>query len=299
MKTPIIVLGIDGLDAEKVDEWEPSLRLDMSNEMSLDDFEEPYYTDEIWPTMILGESPRNQGWNPDEGREETESAAWENPLLNALSTAAERTVPHSLRRKIGQTLINRGHNPDSSERARYRWSDDNLFSKLKSRVIEVPNWNRGEMGLDLSRESWEYVVNADDGVERFYEAADDEIDEVTESIESAAEHPYDIIFTHYHYLDLVQHYFDEEVQRDWYARTVDLVDHFVDEYPDHTIVVLSDHGLVDYAHRPPAFVSVHNPWTEELPESPHEVRAWLEGRLLDESSLNEKRQEHLEDLGYL
>ena len=65
MTEQIIVLGIDGLDPKKVKKWAPDIQKDITGELSLKNFEEPYYTNEIWPSMILGETPRKYGWNPN------------------------------------------------------------------------------------------------------------------------------------------------------------------------------------------------------------------------------------------
>jgi hypothetical protein len=90
-----------------------------------------------------------------------------------------------------------------------------------------------------------------------------------------------------------------DTQRDWYERTADLVSGFVSEYPDHRIVVVSDHGLAEHEHRGPAYVTVANPWTNETPKTPIDIRLWLSEALEECESKNREIQENLEDLGYL
>lgn len=248
--------------------------------------------------MILGESPRKYGWDPNrKGVDQTSSANWETPGLNALSNAAEHFVPHQYRRTIAEVLTSTVEDPSNTLQAD-DYPSNHLFTDLKHKAIEVPNWNRGELDLEFTEESWETVID-DGNLEIFFRAIEDEIDVVTQCITLAAERPYDIIFTHFHYLDTIQHYFDEDTQRDWYGRTSELVESFCDRYPDRPIIIISDHGLGEYEHRPPGFVSVSNSWTDDLPESPTEVRAWLEEYFADEKEQNRAREEHLEDLGYL
>ena len=296
--TPIIVIGMDGLDSKKVDRWIPEIKQSVSGTMSLEEFEEPYFTNEIWPSMILGRSPREYGWDPKrEGVTRESSADWETPGVNAASNIAEKFVPHSIRKRIGAIL--KENIEDPAPKLELDKVNDHLFTGLKSKAIEIPNWNRGELDLALTRESWKYVVEEDGGIEKFYNACESEIETITNETKSAMDYPYDVIFNHYHFLDLVQHYFDEEVQKEWYERTADIINEFVDNYPNITIVIMSDHGLSDGVHRPPAFVTVANPWTKDLPKNPMKVRPWLEDALVEDIESNEEITKHMRDLGYL
>ena len=296
--SPLVVLGIDGLDAEKVRKWVPEIQQDVTGEMSLEEFDGLYYTDELWPSMILGCSPREYGWDPNRDNVTKESSAeWNTPGLNIASNVAERILPSEVRSKIGQILKKTVEDPAAD--FDIESVDTHLFTGLKSKAIEIPNWNRGELDLDLTRESWEYVVEEDAGVERFFDACESEIATISEETKSAMNYPYDIIFNHYHYLDLIQHYFGENIQRDWYERTAELVNDFVNDHPDTTVIVMSDHGLADGVHRSPAFITVSNPWTEELPDSPPDVRRWIESAVIDEIEQNEEITEHMRELGYI
>lgn len=133
----------------------------------------------------------------------------------------------------------------------------------------------------------------------FFDAIETEIAVVSDEIESSAEYPYDIIFTHFHYLDTIQHYFDCDTQKDWYERTGELIERFCKQYPDRPIIIVSDHGLGEFEHRAPGFITVSGTWTDELPESPTEVRPWLEEYFASEKEQNQAREEYLEDLGYI
>jgi hypothetical protein len=247
--------------------------------------------------MILGCSPREYGWDKNEGVREDSSAEWDTLGLNAVSNVAEKIVPLSVRSKIGQILKETIEDPTPA--IEFEKVDSHLFTDLKSRAIEVPNWNRGELKLELTRESWKYVVAEDSGVERFFDACDSEIETITEETESAMNYPYDIIFNHYHYLDMIQHYFEKDVQREWYKHTAELVNNFVNDHPDTTVIIMSDHGLIDGHHRPPAFVTVSNPWTNALPDTPMKVRTWIESALIEDIEKNEKITDHMRELGYL
>lgn len=293
------MLGIDGLDAEKLDRWAPEIHQDISGTLSLEPFGDVYFTNEIWPSMILGKSPREYGWDPKrEGAAKTSSATWETPGLNFLSNISENVIPHNFREQIGSLLEKTVEDP-AAQLPKREFGDDHLFSGLKHRAIEVPNWNRGELDLKLTRESWEYVIDEEGGVERFFDAVDHEIRTISDEIHDSFSYPYDLVFTHYHYLDLIQHYFDEETQKQWYERTGELVSEFAEQYSDTTIIILSDHGLGDTEHRPPAYVTVSNPWTDTMPDTPLEVRSWLEEGLQKNIEANENVESTLEDLGYL
>lgn len=298
--TKVVVLGIDGLDIDKAKKWQDNILLKEHQAMSLDSFA-LLRTWFIWPTMFSGDKPQERGFD-DPQTERVNRAKWDNSLINYASIVASNIFPHSARRKIGSFLTEYGastNNPSSQKPQRSLFESDCVFTSLKSRVIEVPGWNRGELDIKFNKEgAWSEVIECDDGVERFIEAIEEEKAVKRNLTLEAIDHPYDLIWTHFHFLDAVQHFFNEPEQRKWYSVASEIVQDVIEAADEQTaVVVLSDHGL-DTGHREPALVAVEDKNLLPLPERPKEVRPWIEDILSESVEATEETLQDLEALGY-
>lgn len=298
----VVVVGIDGLDIEKAQQWEPDLLMERHQPLALDGFE-LLRTSHIWPTMFAGETPVERGF--DDPGHNAERRQWRNPVVDAASAIAAKAVPRSYRRRIGWVLARRGFTGDTLGGAqkphRGLFEADCVFTDTKSRVIEVPGWNKNELDIKFNRAgAWGEVMDSDDGVEKFMAAIDEEYQVKRNLTTEAMDAPYDLVWTHFHFLDAVQHFFQRDTQRDWYATAADVLADIRAAADDRTaVVVLSDHGLGAHGHREPGLVCVADDRWTPLPERPREVRGWLERELLaDRIDANAETVEHLADLGY-
>ncbi|MEA5388505.1 hypothetical protein VB779_16675 [Haloarculaceae archaeon H-GB11] len=125
------------------------------------------------------------------------------------------------------------------------FEDDCLFSDLKARIVGVPGWNfRDCLDIRFNDESlWETILR-DDGVEQCYEILEEELEAKVSVTEEALDYPYDLVWTHIHALDSVQHLFDRDIQREWYERVAEAVQSLINHSNVRGVVILSDHGLM-------------------------------------------------------
>jgi hypothetical protein len=301
MTKKLVVLGMDGLDIEKAEQWQPDLLLKEHTGLDLSSFD-MLRTNFIWPTMYSGEKPQERGFKPDDTADHR--STWENPLLNAASMVSSRVLPRKYRRQIGSRLWREGYNaePLGGHDSPYRelFEDDCLFSSLKSKVIEVPAWNKGEADIRFNnRGTWNSVLDSDGGVEFFFDAIEEEYKYKREETIQAMEYPNDLVWTHFHFLDAVQHFFDEEIQKKWYQKASDLIRDIAAELDDDQyLVILADHGLGEKNHREPGLVAVENNVLTPLPAKPREVRGWLEAFMHEQIEVNEETEANLTALGY-
>lgn len=301
MTNKLVVIGIDGLDVQKAERWQPDLLLKEHSKLDLSDFE-MLRTSVIWPTMYAGEKPQERGFESDDVADHR--SQWDNLLLNVASMVGSRILPHKYRRRIGSKLRREGYDaePLGGHTSPYRelFEDDCLFSSLKSKVIEVPAWNKGEADIKFNnRGAWSSVLDSDGGVEFFFDAIEEEYEYKKAETLQAMEYPNDLVWTHFHFLDAVQHFFEEEIQKEWYEKASKLVNDISAELDDDQyLVVLADHGLGEKDHREPGLVTVQNNELTPLPTRPHGVRGWLEAFMSEQIDVNEETEANLTALGY-
>ncbi|MFB6143174.1 MAG: alkaline phosphatase family protein [Halorientalis sp.] len=303
MSKQLVVLGLDGLDVQKTRGWEPDLLLDHHAELDLSGFE-MLRTSFIWPTMYAGEHPHERGFEEGGEAEDDHRSSWDNPLIEAASIVGSRIVPRKYRRSIGARLRRGGYDADPlsghNSPQRDLFEGDCLFSSLKSKVIEVPAWNKGEADIKFNnRGAWSSVLESDGGVEFFFDALEEELEWKRSETLDAIEYPNDLVWTHFHFVDAVQHFFGEDVEREWYGKAADLVADVSDALDDDQyLVVLADHGLGESDHREPGLVCVEDDDLLPLPERPREVRGWLESFMAEQIEVNEETEANLTALGY-
>lgn len=298
--TKLVVIGIDGLDIEKAREWEPGLLLQKNNELDMSQFD-MLKTYHIWPTMFSGDKPEERGFEGNNSEVPSERGSWENPVVDFASLIFSKILPRSTRRKIGWKMAELGINIDTvNHPGRSLFEGDTVFTDMKSRVIEVPGWNKREMDLEFNTAgAWSQIMVDDKGVEKFVRSLNEEEEIKRKETLEAMDMPYDIVWTHFHFLDAAQHFLDKREQKEWYSKAQNLVDEVVEKSDERTlVVVLSDHGLAGGNHREPGIVAVNGDFTP-LPEKPSDVRSWIETRIMGEKvETNQETLEDLEALGY-
>lgn len=296
MSRPVLILGLDGLDLEKTRDWHPELLLDEYCELEVSHFD-PISTYDIWPTMYLGQTPEQ--FAKEQRKMRFTLTSLRNAALEKGKNVAKQHLPDSVKEKIVWRPKDRGGNTSPQKGGKELFEGETLFDPLKARLIDVPGWNfRESLGIQFDEVSlWEAVLE-DDGVELCYDVLEEELETKVEETAEALNYPYDLVWTHIHCLDSVQHLFGEEVQREWYEKVSDAVRPLIKHQNAAGVIILSDHGLSGGDHRPPGIVATSEPAFNPLPGRPSEVRDWLGGIVSEDAETNEERMEHLAALGY-
>ncbi|MEA5406535.1 hypothetical protein VB773_02360 [Haloarculaceae archaeon H-GB2-1] len=238
MSDPLFVLAIDGLDIEKARQWTPELLLSTHSELSLTEFD-TITTFHIWPTMYCGESAM--------GRihaNKTYPQRLQQKLANLFGMLIDPVISDT-KAGAAKRFIAPSANIAPRKGGRELFEDDCLFSDLKARIVGVPGWNfRDCLDIRFNDESlWETILR-DDGVEQCYEILEEELEAKVSVTEEALDYPYDLVWTHIHALDSVQHLFDRDIQREWYERVAEAVQSLINHSNVRGVVILSDHGLM-------------------------------------------------------
>jgi hypothetical protein len=156
MTGPVIVLGWDALDIEVLDELGLGDAFGGQHrriETHVNPVIGEPHTRELWPTLITGRLPDGHGIH---AATEGDGVAWDSPLLNRASAAAQGVVPQAVRTAIGRRLRERGAAVEAYGQEHYRAHGiETVFDAYDSRPISIPNHETERdrrLGLDANRD---------------------------------------------------------------------------------------------------------------------------------------------------
>lgn len=294
----LFLIGIDGVDISLAEERDMLL----SNHVRWDLNEYPkYHTYRIWPSMYVGDLPHRNPDLPDplaSKSPDEEAANWRSSYLRALSRIASTTVPHGIRERVGEFLLERQiakTEPDADD-----WPNT-VFDTQLSKVINMPVYNPLPVQQDLKSGWKDRVLSENAGLEALAKLADEEMKTVNDELKNALDRGYDLTWAYVYSPDIFGHVdFGHS-----YPRRVDTVWNEVVEPlreelgPEDELVLISDHGMVEEdgvgEHQPPGWLATTIEGVD-LPEKPKGVRSWIEGLIGDRT---DRREETLRDLGYI
>lgn len=321
----LVVLGIDALDPDLINaERHPNLTLTRHKRIeTIDSHTGEPSTHELWPTIITGLPPAEHGLKLNDG------VAWENPLLQYGSSAAEYLLPNTIQTRIGAWFLTNTSADAFRVPATY-YADNGLstvFDGTESTAIGIPNYVvnpdiedrehslRRELGDLFERDSDSVGGHTTSDLPSFYEQCIEmSIVRIARARSALRSGQYELVFTYTSGLDLIGHvtYNRPDVQ----AAAYDEINSFVGDVvadlgSDDDLLLVSDHGLQDGVHTHEAMVAGTDPETVDEIESVLDIRTAIEATLsgrnhrgeaavdFEHSSGRAEVQNRLEDLGYM
>lgn len=293
MSNGIGVLGLDAADFRLVSEFEcKNIQLDCFSPLETYSYSSSNpKTSEVWPTIATGAHPTDFA---------TEEMQWKDPKLKFASNFT-KLFPQNIRSKLGEAFINR---ESGSELSLPTVDHDHVFEAGSvydwPGITDCPNW--------IEARKWvKYEFSEQDLRRYLYSMTGREFGWLSETIQ--ADVP--VAGVQCHILDVAGHtYGSRESKIRNYYKYVDELVGLLRKRVDRLIIV-SDHGIQSTVtddsnpgtHSFDAMIATQN-IDGDLPDSVFEIREFIEQRIYDKDTTNEKEsvdapREHLEDLGYI
>jgi len=319
----IVVLGWDALDLELAEQYgiADSFGAEQRKiETYANDIIGEPHTQELWPSMILGQPPAEHGIR---AASEGGGVEWDNRLLDTASSLANGIVPQRLLTEIGARLRERGAGINQRPAAQYRAEGRQPVFGSGDRPISIPNyqtaWDR-QHELDAARNDLWEALEVNRSVADGFEPQVD-IDEVQSTLGRAygrrtgmtlaamqAGHP--LVWTWFGYLDSVGHMdpaVEYPLQREAYDVAASITELIRETAPPETAVVaISDHGLQDGDHTHYATLASSAASVLERVGAVDELAAWIrdvnpDGRAAggEATQSHGEMAERLDALGYV
>ena len=323
----LVVLGIDALDPALVDPADhPSLTLSAHRavETIVSSSGEPS-THELWPTIITGLAPAEHGLELDDG------VAWENPVLAALSTVADHSIPDGLQTRLGAWVLTNTEADAFRVPATYYGDNgiETVFDGRDAAAIGIPNYvvdpDTEDREHQLRRRMGELFERDPDatGGHRsadpvaFYEQClEMAMIRIARTRRALRSRDHELVFGYTSGLDLIGHVSCSRPGLQ--SGAYDELDEFVGELhsdlrPVDDLLLVSDHGLQDGLHTETAMVAGTDPAAVERIDSVLDVADAVNAALTDGAHVPKPRwtetggdagdseavREQLEDLGYM
>lgn len=321
----VVVLGIDALDPDLVNPDEhPHLTLNAHRSIDtiVSGSGEPS-THELWPTIITGLRPAEHGLVVDDG------VTWENPIIAALSSVADYTLPEEVQTKLGGwVLTNTDADAFRMPASYYRNNEiDTVFDNCKSTAIGIPNYvvdpDTEDREHQLRRQMgdlFERDPNATGGHQStdpisFYEQClEMAMIRIARTRRALRSREYQLVFGYTSGLDLIGHvsHSRPELQQGAYDELNEFVGELRADLRDgDELILVSDHGLQNGLHTDEAMIASASAAVEHT-ESVIDIRALVEKLLVNgnhaprsrwnndvDNEYSETVREQLENLGYM
>lgn len=323
----LIVLGLDSLDANRVQEHPMPTLADFPEQGRLATPEnlapDELFTGYLWASMLAGDHPRTLF--PEHFGSDSEDAAlntWNVPVASqGLVKRVEGLLVNNLSRKSKDRLkaaLSRVNIEQEKEAKQVLESAGSILDTAESpRLISVPGINGDDSNTELKR-----LVEGSTGRKRTSvdaetferEAAKADIDRLVRTINAVSSRKHDFLLAHFFSLDLIQHIWvtSDHKMRRWHLFYDNIIRQVVYEAaPSDTVVIVSDHGMqTSGIHSTRGFYAANKAIWGSEPYRAMDLRDVLEQELTNSHhapeeggseevfEVNEQTEEHLKNLGY-
>lgn len=318
----IVVLGWDALDLELAEQFgvaDSFGAYQQKIKTYANEHVDAPHTLELWPSMILGQSPAEHGIR---AATEGDGVAWDNPLLKMASSLANGIVPQWLLTQIGARLRERGVGVGQKRAGEYQDECRNVVFDERDRPISIPNyqtaWDRRH-GLDAARNELWKALQVDRSVADGIKPQVD-IDEAHSVLGNAYGRRLaltlsaiwtgaPLTWAWFGLIDSAGHIdpaVEYPLQREAYQIAAAITELVGETAPPETAVVaISDHGLQDGHHTHDATLAAEDVSVVERVDAVDELADWIrdvdpDGRTVggESTQSHQEMAERLAALGY-
>lgn len=293
----LIMLGFDGLDPYRVDEFEnTSLQQNYSTKLTIPE-DIPLHTEVIWPTIITGQRPEEHGLT------RTQARKWSNPLIQTAAWIGDTLFPREWIMPLGRAIQNAGFTRTNRGSAEYYESKnlETIFTHTRSKVIGLPGYNPSKDTDEIRRMGGLSTHKPTVEIDTFVDRLKGELSDRREQTLTDLDLPVNILMTYSYSTDMAGHIFwdDEDFMRGWYENCDDFVREVRDRMgEDDELIVLSDHGMKEGKHRREAFFSYSGDPDRSL-STVFDVKPFVDDLLSDKKETHAEVTDRMKGLGYI
>jgi predicted AlkP superfamily phosphohydrolase/phosphomutase len=256
----LLIVGFDGLDYQKLQEYECGNFTCMESFGKLDLEDMKLQTPRLWATMITGVEPRVHGINSMTTFKGEKVRKWDRYVLKFFELFGLNAL--HLRKYLWYQIFDSGLLVPDKRFMKV----DSIFDKIAdSKALDIPGYTEypyiaGSIGVGKTWRKRAPVskkrVKRDIDAEHLYRK--------TELFENIGEHK--VLMQHFHYPDWFQHLFTKGGRdKELYEEMDQLAGEILEEVDDETLVLFcSDHGLENGGHRDEAFYSANTELAEPV-----------------------------------